>query len=352
MLKNNDPGQFQSEPIEDKTFGARIRFDSQQPLKEIVAALCAQPNELLDTFYNVSGLVVLPDMHDITAQPGLLLSISQLFGEEVENYHHTLTSPNMIHPDLAEILVLSNLPPSNRQPPAKPQPERKTDGSLPVQFPHRSGWHTDQSFRRPPPDISLFYAVQPSPKGQGQTLFADGVAAYDTLSESLKVKIADLDGLHTLNGTGRTEQAVKNGDPVIPLLPHQMSQRHPLVRSHPVTGKKALYICEKGQMDWLEGPIVGMEPGPDGEGAALLYELMSHYTSPAFTYIHDWDKGDLVIYDNRNLLHAATWYDNQYTRLMWRTTVMGNPGSTYTGEAKSWIPQTEVGHAPGIGDQN
>ena len=260
MIRGNGPGQFQIEPIAGRTFGARLRFDPQRPLREIVDALLVQPAELLDAFYNAGGLVVFTDLHDISNHPQLLLSISQLFGNEVENYHQTLTPAQMIHPDVEEILLLTNLPPCNRQPPPKPQPECTADGALPVQFPHRRGWHTDQSFRRPPPDISLFYAVKPSLKGQGQTLFADGVAAYNALSESLKDKIDGLDGLHALLGTGRSEAAVKNGDPVVPLLPHQASQRQPLVRVHPVTGKKALYLCEGGQMDWLDGPIVGMEP--------------------------------------------------------------------------------------------
>jgi taurine dioxygenase len=352
IIKGSGPCQFEFESIDDRTFGARIRFDPNRPLSDVVDALCKQPGELLAAFNSAGGLIVMTDMHEITHHPRLLLRISELFGDEVENYRQTLTPANMVHPDADEILVLTNLPPIDRQPPPKPQPERTADGSLPVRFPHRRGWHTDQSFRRPPPDISLFYAVTPSPKGQGQTLFADGVAAYSALSDALKHKIRDLDGLHALLGTGRSETAVKKGDPVVPLFPHQASQPQPLVRIHPVTGKKALYLCESGQMDWLDGPIVGMEPGPDGEGAVLLYELMSHYTSPPFTYVHDWNPADLVVYDNRNLIHAATWYDTRHTRLMWRTTVMGNPGAAYAGEAKSWVPLDGVELMQGLGDGN
>ena len=81
-----------------------------------------------------------------------------------------------------------------------------------------------------------------------------------------------------------------------------------------------------------------MEPGVDGAGAKLLYELMAHYTRPEFTYAHDWDAGDLVIYDNRSMIHAATWYDGERERRrMWRTTVHGNPGPLYDGEARSWL---------------
>ena len=80
--------------------------------------------------------------------------------------------------------------------------------------------------------------------------------------------------------------------------------------------------------------------GPDGEGARLIRELLAHATQERFVYTHRWEVGDLLITDNRNLLHCATWYDlDSYSRLMWRTTVMGNPGDDYEGEEKSWIPQ-------------
>jgi taurine dioxygenase len=106
----------------------------------------------------------------------------------------------------------------------------------------------------------------------------------------------------------------------------------------PTTGKRALYLCEYGQMDWLEGPFVDMEPGPSGDGAALLQELMSHLTQPQFVYVHEWTRGDLIVWDNRCLVHAATWFDAaNLEREMWRTTVFGNPGGAYAGERKSWI---------------
>lgn len=104
-------------------------------------------------------------------------------------------------------------------------------------------------------------------------------------------------------------------------------------------------------MDFVDGPIEGLEPGPDGEGAALLDDLMRHVTRPEFTYVHEWSPGDLVIGDNRCLLHAATWYDvGRHSRLMWRTTVMGNPGAEYHGDAKSWI--SPEGYAPMHGMEN
>ena len=351
MVQGTTPGRFSLEPVADSGFGATVRFAAGRGLFDIVVALEAAPGELRDAFYAAGGLLVLTGMQELTVHPELLVRISRLFGPDVENYHETLTPEHMIHQQVPEILVLSNRPPCDRQPPSQPDPPRTADGGFPVRFPHRRGWHTDQSFRRPPPDLSLFLAVITSPKGQGQTLFADGAAAYQALPALTKARIADLDGLHALLGTGRSEQAVRAGEAVKPLLPHQRSQRQPLVRIHPVTGKPALYLCEAGQMDWHDGPIVGLQPGCNGDGAALIYQLMNHYTAPDFTYVHDWDEGDLVVYDNRNLIHAATWYDAQnYTRLMWRTTVMGNPGVAYQGEAKSWIPAAGVKPMDGLGE--
>ena len=105
-------------------------------------------------------------------------------------------------------------------------------------------------------------------------------------------------------------------------------------------------------MDWVDGPIAGMEPGPDGEGAALLYKLMSHFTERRFVYVHDWDRGDLVINDNRNVIHSATWFDTKNElRDMWRTTVMGTPGREYAGETPSWMPAPGVESAQGLADQ-
>ena len=80
-----------------------------------------------------------------------------------------------------------------------------------------------------------------------------------------------------------------------------------------------------------------MPPGPNGEAAELLDRLMCHYTRPEFIYVHEWTQGDVIVWDNRCLVHTATWYDGEHEqRMMWRTTVHGNPGRLYEGEAKSW----------------
>jgi taurine dioxygenase len=328
-------------PLPGARFGGSLRLkDGRNDARCVIATAEASSGALTDALAQSGGLLLLTGMQAIAAEPALLVRLSRHFGPEVEDYRQTLTRSNMVHDSVPEIFVVSNIPSVGRQPPPRPDPPLSADGKLPVQYPHRKGWHTDQSYRRPPPDISLFFAVAPVPQGEGQTLFADGAAAYDALPPGLKQRIEGLEGLHVQPGTGRSRDAVIAGDTPRPLAPHEKSQRQPVVRVHPVTGRPALYLCESGQMDWVEGPLVGMETGPYGDGARLLDELMAHLTRPEFIYVHEWSPGDLLVWDNRCLVHAATWFDAAIReRLMWRTTVHGNPGSNYAREQKSWIVQ-------------
>ena len=288
--------EFQS-PLPGASFGGIVRHAGDAA--GFVAAAEAAPATLPRLLAEAHGLLLVPGMGAMAGDAGLLLRLSRIFGPEVENYRETGMAANMVHPEVPEIFVVSNTPPALRQPPALPDPPLTAEGRLPVQFPHRRGWHTDQSYRRPPPDVSLFLGVLPAPQGQGQTLFADGTAAYDALPPAMQARIEHLDGLHVSSGHGRKRDAVLAGEVPKVLAPHQAPQRQPLVRLHPVTGRRALYLCEYGQMDWLEGPIAGLEPGPHGAGGALLTELMAHLTQPRFVYVHEWTEGDLVIWDNR-----------------------------------------------------
>jgi taurine dioxygenase len=333
-------GQFEiTRPLPGATFGGIVGLAGGGDARAVLAAAEAEPNFLPGALAECGGLLLLKGLSAITEDPSLLVRLSRFLGPEVEDYRRTLTQANSVHEGTPEILLVSSIPPASRQPPRRPDPPFTADGKLPLQYPHRKGWHTDQSYRRPPPDISLFYAVVPVPHGQGQTLFANGAAAYAALSPELKAQVDGLEGLHVRLFTGRSRDAVLACEPARPLAPHEKSQRQPVVRIHPVTGKPALYLCESSQMDWVDGPFVGMEPGPHGDGARLLDALMTHLTRPEFVYAHEWDAGDILVWDNRCLVHTATWFDaDKYERVMWRTTVHGNPGALYAGEAKSWIP--------------
>lgn len=327
------------QPLPGATFGRKVGVAGARTDAEVIEALEADADALLKAFYEGHGFMLLTGLESMTREPSQLVRLSRLFGPEVEDYRRTGMTLDRVHQEVPEILVISNSPPMNQKPPARPEPALTADGRLPVQFPHRRGWHTDQSYRRPPPDISLFLCVHPAPIDQAQTLYADGVGAYQALPEATKARIDGVEALHVQPGTGRSELAVRAGETPKPLGPLQQPQRQPLVRVHPVTGEKALYLCESGQLDWIEGPIVGMEKGPDGDGAALVYELMSHFTGAPFTHVQEWRAGDLVIYDNRCTIHSATWFDGDaVSRVMWRTTVRGNPGPEYAEETPSWLP--------------
>jgi taurine dioxygenase len=332
-----------TKPLPGAQFGGTVRLTGGGTAHKVIAAAEATPEFLPTVLAECDGLLLLSGMNALSVEPGLLVRLSQIFGAEVEDYRLTLTDANSIHQEVPEILLVSSIPPTNRQPPRRPDPPFAADGKLPTQYPHRRGWHTDQSYRRPPPDISLFYAVTPVPQGQGQTIFANGAGAYDALPPALKAKVDTLEGLHIRPfGTGRSRSEVLAGETPRPLAAHETSQPQPVARVHPITGRKALYLCESNQMDWLDGPFVGMAPGPHGDGARLLDELMAHLTRPEFIYVHEWNPGDLLVWDNRCLVHTATWFDaDKLERVMWRTTVHGNPGALYAGERKSWIPAAQ-----------
>jgi len=238
-------------PLPGANFGARARLSNGAGARAFVEAAEAESDTLPQALAAGQGLLLFQGMDATAQEPELLVRLSKLFGPEVENYRETLTPLNMVHETVPEIFVVSNIPPVSRQPPRRPDPPLTEDGKLPTRFPHRRGWHTDQSYRRPPPDISLFLAVIPVPKDQGQTLFANGAAAYEALPPALKARVDGLDGLHVSMSAKRSRDSVLSGEAPRPLGPHEQPQRQPLVRVHPVTGRRALYLCEYGQMDWL-----------------------------------------------------------------------------------------------------
>ncbi|MEM8842095.1 MAG: TauD/TfdA family dioxygenase [Pseudomonadota bacterium] len=329
-------------PLHGAAFGVMAEVTAPGPAEAVAHARAAGAG-LVDRFNAAGGLMVVRGLDGLADVPEAFVALSYLFGTEVENVRETLTAARFFHPDHPQILRLANTPPCDHPPP--PRAPVAPDGGLEVRHPHQTNWHTDQSYRRPPPDVTLLFAVTTPPADQGQTLFADCTAALAALPPERRARLGGLTGIHAAGWIGRRPEDVHNGVAPHALLPHQMPQKQPLVRPHPVTGRPALYLCQSRQMDYVDGPIAELEPGPGGAGAALVEELLRHITQPAFVYAHHWRPGDLVIADNRCLLHAATWFDaDTHAREMWRTTVMGNPGPAYAGEAKSWIPRD--GHSP------
>ena len=167
-------------------------------------------------------------------------------------------------------------------------------------------WHTDKSWHAVPPLLTMLHAIALPPSG-GDTEFANTSMAYAALPEKTKRRIAGLQVVFRWGASGGNAiAATRDESPV----------DHPLVRTHPDTGSKALYLGNHASH------ICGM---PKAEGTALLEELLEHATQRQFVYAHRWRKGDLVIWDNRCLLHRAVAnYDmGKYRRVLHRSVVRG-----------------------------
>jgi len=172
-------------------------------------------------------------------------------------------------------------------------------------------WHTDGSFRRVPAALSMLYAHRvpgPSPRGNGETEFADMRAAYDALSEQQKEDIAGLVALHDIawsRGQLGFSDLLFGEKQVLPPVPQRV------VRTHPGSGRKVLYVAAHAS------EIVGW---PVPEGRLLLRELIEHATQREFVYRHNWCAGDLVIWDNRATMHRGRSFDETKVRDLRRVT--------------------------------
>jgi alpha-ketoglutarate-dependent 2,4-dichlorophenoxyacetate dioxygenase len=172
-------------------------------------------------------------------------------------------------------------------------------------------WHSDSSFRPIPAKYSLLSARVVNPVG-GNTEFADMRAAYDTLDAETKALVEDLICEHSLMYSRGALGMLDYSDEERAMF-RPVRQR--LVRTHPVSGRKSLYLASHA------GAIVGM---PMAEARILLRDLTEHATQPAFVYVHRWAAGDLVMWDNRQMMHRVRRYDDTQPRDMRRTTVAGD----------------------------
>jgi alpha-ketoglutarate-dependent 2,4-dichlorophenoxyacetate dioxygenase len=174
-------------------------------------------------------------------------------------------------------------------------------------------WHTDSSFKKVPSLCSLLSARIVPPEG-GATEFASARAAYPSLPEALKRRVEDAIVVHDFSWS---RDQVRPGFFTAEERAVYPPVRHPLVRTNPVNGRKSLFLG--AHASHVEGL-------PIEEGRALLKQLLAHVTQPQFCYRHEWQVGDLVIWDNRCVLHRATPFDaTRYQRLMQRTTIGGDP---------------------------
>ncbi|MGH7389535.1 MAG: TauD/TfdA dioxygenase family protein [Candidatus Rokuibacteriota bacterium] len=173
-------------------------------------------------------------------------------------------------------------------------------------------WHTDKSYHAAPSLLTMLHASELPPAG-GDTEFANTVLGYAALPEATRREIADLRVVHSWEASRRntggrpaTREEVLERPPVT----------HPLVRTHPDTGVKTLYL------GLHTSHVVGMA---EAAGRALLDRLLAHTTQPGFVYVHRWRRGDLVFWDNRCLLHRAVrnYEMDRYRRILQRTVVRG-----------------------------
>lgn len=210
---------------------------------------------------------------------------------------HTLLQYTL--PQMREIYVLSNI----------------EENGKPIGAHNEGiGWHTDLSYKQRPVMATALYGIVCPPEG-ADTLFADMTSAYEALADGERARLDGLRIHHSYQSwmATRADRA--------PLTDEQKAQtpdvRHPLVRTHPVTRRKSLYIGT--------GTVYGIEGMPRAEGKALVDGLVEYATQEKFTLAHKWQVGDLVMWDNRCTFHTGTLFnDKRYKRLIHRLMVEGD----------------------------
>ena len=247
-------------------------------------------DRILEAFHR-HLLLVFPGQHLDEAQQ---VAFSRRFGELQV---HVLDQYR--HPRHPEIYVLSNVDDTGRTTGAHPD-----KGTL--------VWHSDLSFQRRPALATILYGIEVPGTG-GDTLFADMCAAYDALDGAMKEFLSALRAVHDLDVSRR-----RAGEP--PMTAQQRAAappvEHPVVRTHPDTGRKVLYISRH------VSHLAGL---PGDESDALLERLMGHATQERFVFRHRWGTRDVVMWDNRCTMHRATHYDpGAERRIIYRTVVKGD----------------------------
>jgi taurine dioxygenase len=203
------------------------------------------------------------------------------------------------HPEDPNILILSN----------------RKQGGVPLGLADAGTYfHTDYSYLQVPARATTLYSIEVPSRG-GNTLFADQYAAYDGLPEAMKRRVDPMIAVHHYGNRKESNDASRTA--ASPLTPEQKARMplitHPVVRTHPVTGRKALYAVSGSSHG-----IVGM---PEDDAVDLLDELAAHATQDRYVLSFSYGIGDVVIWDNASLLHSATLIDPDDPRTLWRVTV-------------------------------
>jgi taurine dioxygenase len=272
--------------------GAEIRdVDLAQPLTD------ATFDEIVAAFHEYEVVFV----RNQVLTPGQHVAFSRRFGE-LERHVRV----ECCRPGFPELFVVSNIVENGK-------PIGTRDAGL--------FWHSDLCYLKEPSRGSIFYAREvPMQDGKplGDTMFASTTAAYDALSDDMKQRIA---GLKAVNSYEKGYYRDRKSGARAPLTEEQKRRTpdmpHPVVRTHPYTGRKSLFVNE-GYTSHIEG----MDPR---EGDELLTALLEHVTDDRFVYRHKWQGGDLLIWDNCATQHRAiSDYELPQRRLMERATVRGS----------------------------
>ena len=271
-------------PLSEHTGVEAKGVDLSRPLDEETRSLLNQ------AFVKHSVLVI----RDQTLTARQLRDAVQNFGE-IFPQHNTRFSL----PECPEIHYLSNK-------------DRYPDGS---RYIPGAGYHTDHSNAEIPPKATLLLAIE-LPTSGGDTQYVNMAAAYDALPEATKKQIAGLKAMHVYQSKHSTRKLMTLGDEAKKRLPPAVY--HPIVRTHPENGRKAIYITPIR----IE-TIAGMK---ETDAQLLLCELLQHAIQERFQYRHKWKQGDLVMWDNRCLLHKANGdYDHEtQTRYLYRVMLQGD----------------------------
>lgn len=259
-------------------------IDLAQPLDEPTFAA-------IEAAFDRSGVIVIRDQAFTPAQQ---IAFARRFGEIEVNYN----SAQYGLPGHPEIYKISNITKDG-----KPIGSRRAG----------ENWHSDMIYSARPPRATMLHAIEvPQLHGLtlGDTAFANAGAAFDALPEGMQRQIDGMKGIFDFTGRKRSEApdavTVKRYPPV----------QHPIVRTHPRTGCKSLYI----NRDDCTG-IAGL---PRAEAEALIVALSDHVIKPEFLYRHSWRTGDIVMWDNCTVQHKAILdYDLPQRRLMHRLTIAG-----------------------------
>lgn len=169
-------------------------------------------------------------------------------------------------------------------------------------------WHYDGLHQKIPYALMMLHAVE-VPRNGGETRFADMCLAYEALSPQMKERIADLTAINSYGAPGYGTASATDKQ----ITPDSPTAVHPVVREVPETGRKAIFVCQL-----MTDRIVGLS---EDESRDILAELYRHLAKPEFAYEHSWQVGDVVLWDNRCVMHARNDFGPEERRLLKRLTI-------------------------------